>query len=76
MPLLLPRFLVDQNSLLPFARLFVGAMNATCPATRAFSTFDKLFNCSPDPSRASLVLLRVFDPANELITSNWRQAFP
>ena len=61
---------VNQNGLLPFAGLLVGTMNAACPTARTLLTFCKLLNCPPNSPCSCLVLLRVFYPANVLVTSD------
>lgn len=66
----------DQYVLLPLAWLLIRSMDAAGPAAGASLTFQQ-FLCRPrDPPRAGLLALRIFHPADELVSSNWRQAFP
>lgn len=73
MPSLFP---VDEDSLLPFARFLVSPMDASRPATRASPTLQKLLNRSPDAPCAGLLLLGIFNPANEFVSADQRQVFP
>ena len=67
---------VYQDILLPFAGFFIGAMNASRPTARKFFAFEKLLCGSPDSPVAGLFLLGIFDPTNEFVPCDWRQAFP
>jgi len=62
--------------LLPFAGLFVGAMNTACPTARAFLPCEKFLDSSPDAPNTSLFLFCIFNPADELVSGDWRQVFP
>src|SRR5690606_7555309 len=72
----LSRLLVDQNILLPLARLLVSAMNAATPATGAPLAFVQLLDSPADSLRPGRCLLGILNPANELIAGDRRQAFP
>jgi hypothetical protein len=70
------RFLVNQNSLLPFAGLLICAMNTASPAAWALLTFEKFLNSSPDSPCPCLVLFCVFNPTYEFVAPDRRQPFP
>jgi hypothetical protein len=68
--------LVDQNCLLPAAGCLVGTMNAACPAAGPFLSLQKFLTGSLDTALARCWLLRVIDPADELIPTKRRQTLP
>jgi hypothetical protein len=68
--------LINQNGLLPSAWRLVGAMNATHPAARSLLPLQQFVTGSLDASLTRRWLLRVIDPADELVSTKRRQAFP
>jgi hypothetical protein len=67
---------INQDCLLPSAWCLVGAMNAARPATGAFLTLQQLVTGSLNATLARLRLFCVIHPADELIPTERRQAFP
>jgi hypothetical protein len=69
-------FSIDQNGLLPGARRLIGAMNATCPAAGPLLSLQQFACGSLHTTLARFWLFGVVDPADELITTEGRQAAP
>ena len=72
---LLP-LLINQDRLLPSAWRLVGAVNAARPATGALLALQQFVARSRNATLARLRLLCILHPANELIATKGRQAFP
>jgi hypothetical protein len=68
--------LIDQNRLLPSAWRLVGAVNATCPAAGPLLALQQLVTGSFNAALARCWLFRIVHPADELIPTERRQAFP
>jgi len=67
---------IDQHRLLPPARRLVGAVDATHPAARPLLPLQQLLAGSRDATLPRRRLFRVVDPADELVPTERRQAFP
>jgi hypothetical protein len=67
---------VDQDSLLPSARRFIGSMDAPRPAARSLLAFQQRVMRSHDASLPGCGLLGVIDPADKLVSTERRQRFP
>jgi len=67
---------VNQHCLLPSAWRLIGPMNAAGPAAGSLLSLQHLVTGSLNPTSPGRRLLRVINPANELISTEWRQAFP
>jgi hypothetical protein len=67
---------VDEHGLLPTTRRFVGAVNASYPATGPFLSFEQLLTGSQYTALASLGLLCVIDPTNKFVAAKGRQGLP
>jgi hypothetical protein len=68
--------LIDQDRLLPPAWRLVGAVNAAHPATGPLLPLQQFVNGPLNATLARRWLFRVFDPADELVSTERRQAFP
>jgi hypothetical protein len=68
--------LINQDCPLPSAWCLVGAMNAARPATGAFLALQQFVTGSLNATLARLRLFCVIHPADELISTERRQAFP
>ncbi len=69
-------FLVDQDCLLPAARLLVFPVNAASPAARPLLPLQQFVAGSCYAALARCCLFCVFNPANELIPAKRREVFP
>jgi len=67
---------INQDCLLPWAWRFVGTMNAAYPAARPFLAFQQFVTGPLDATLARLWLFCIIHPADELIPTERRQAFP
>ena len=67
---------VDQHRLLPPAGRLVGAMDAPRPAARPFLPLAQFVAGSMDAALARRRLLRIIDPADELVAAERAQLFP
>ena len=67
---------IDQDCLLPTTGSLVSAVNATCPTAWPLLPLQKLVTSSLDAALTSRWLLRVIDPADELVSTERGQAFP
>jgi hypothetical protein len=72
-PLLLP---LDQHRLLPPPRRLVGPVDAPRPATGPLLPLQQLLDRPRDPPRPRRRLLRILDPADELVSPQRRQSLP
>lgn len=68
--------LVNQNSLLPFARCFVGAVDAARPAAGATLSLAQFLAGSLDAALAGYGLFCILNPANKLIAAKRCKALP
>jgi hypothetical protein len=67
---------INQDCLLPWTWRFVGTMNAACPAAGAFLALQQFVTGPLDATLARLWLFCIIYPADELIPTERRQAFP
>lgn len=67
---------INQDRLLPSAWHLVSAMNAARPAAGPFLPLQQFVTGSLNATLACLRLFRVIHPADELIPTERRQAFP
>jgi hypothetical protein len=68
--------LINQDFLLPPAWRLVGTVNTTHPAAWPLFSFQKFVTSSLDPALTRRWLLRVIDPADELVSTERRQVLP
>jgi len=68
--------LIDQDCLLPPAWRLVGTVNTTRPTAWPLFPFQKFVTSSLDPALTRRWLLRVIDPADELVSTERRQVLP
>lgn len=68
--------LIDQDSLLPWAWRFIGAVNAANPTAGAFLALQQFFAGSLNAALACFWLFRIIHPTDELVPAERRQAFP
>lgn len=71
-----PSLLIDQDCLLPSAWRLVGAVNATRPAAGSLLPLQQFVTGSLDATLTRPWLFRVIHPADELISTERRQALP
>jgi hypothetical protein len=67
---------VDKDSLLPFARGLIGAVNASNPAAGALLSFEQFPTGSLNAALPRCCLLCVINPANKLVSTKRRQRLP